>query len=148
MKKESNTETFPNRLKIHWFQTNLTNLSAEHDTYFYAFSRGNSILYIGKSHLTTLHKEVKQNLNRLKISNIGLVIWVGFVTDTTKTNHQDIGQLVDDAESLLIFRNPTQLNDKKTKSYRGIVPFKVVSDGCPYLKKTITISTSSILNRK
>ena len=135
-----------NKITIHWFQSNLKNLSAEHDTYFYAFSRANKLLYIGKSHFTELKNEVNQNLKRLNISNIGLVIWVGYMFDESVYKNK-LQELVDDAESLLIYRNKTQFNEKKTKSYRGRVPFKVISVGMPLLKKTITITTSSPLQR-
>lgn len=86
-------------------------------------------------------------MNRLDISNIGLSIWIGYI-DHHDTSHSEDHHLIDDAESLLIYRNETQFNDKKTKSYRGIVPLKVFSSGCPYLKKTININSSSRLTKK
>lgn len=153
------SQIIKNTVNIRWIQTNLSKLDEHENHYFYAFSRGNVLLYLGKSHKTLLKEEIKQSLKRLKISSIGLSIWVGwlFKHDTTHQTEVEItdnnlidSKLVDDAESLLIYRNKTFFNDKKTKSYRGIIPLTVFSKGCYFLKEKISIVSKkgSVKNKK
>lgn len=140
-----------NTIQIRWIQTKLSKLDEHENHYFYAFSRANILLYLGKSHKTFLKQEIKQSLKRLEMSAIGLSIWIGwlFKYDTEHDKEIEItetelinSQLVDDAESLLIYRNKPTYNKTKIKSYRGRVPLTVISKGCLLLKGKITITSN------
>lgn len=113
---------------LNWYQTNLKELKYHEDSYFYAFSRGNSLLYIGKSEMTTIHQEIKQNLKRLKIAPNGLSLWIGYISDR-HFEKASTSEMIDDIENLLIFRCNTYYNDKKTKTYKGILPLTVKNNG-------------------
>lgn len=56
MKNKIKQKAAENKLKIRWEQTNLSTIKIVDDTYFYAFVRATNLLYIGKSHRTTLHQ--------------------------------------------------------------------------------------------
>ena len=67
-------------VSLGWQKTKLSEIHLHGEAYFYAFTRADNLLYIGKSEYTTLKAEIKQNLTRLGISNIGLVLWIGVVS--------------------------------------------------------------------
>ena len=60
-----------NIVKIAWEQTNFSELPEQEDTYFYAFTRANNLLYIGIAYRQKVKDEIRQRLNDLGISNQG-----------------------------------------------------------------------------
>lgn len=130
-----------------WEKTNLSTMHLLGETYFYALTRGDNLLYVGKSEYTFLKAEIRQNLKRLDISNTGLVIWIGFVERDKTTIKRMTSEIIDDVESLLIYKLHTHYNEKKTKTYRGRVPLRVINDYCPILPRQITITKNTPLNR-
>lgn len=97
-------------------------------------------MYIGKSEYTTLKAEIKQNLSRLGISNIGLTPWIGYVERDKTSIKRITSEIIDDVKSLLIYKLQTQFNEKKTKSYRGRVPLRVINHDSHIFPKQITIT--------
>ena len=134
-------------VSLRWHKTKLSELHLHDETYFYAFSRANNVVYIGKSEWTTLKAEINQNLKRLDISHIGLSLWIGYVV-TDKTSIKRITtQIIDDVESLLIYKIPSQHNIKKTKSYRGRVPLRVENNNINIFPRQLTITPKTVIYR-
>ena len=134
-------------VSLGWQQTKLSEIHLHGETYFYAFTRADNLLYVGKSEYTTLKAEITQNLKRLGISNIGLVLWIGYI-ERDKTSIKRISsEIIDDVESLLIYKLNTQFNEKKTKSYRGRVPLRVINHDSHIFPKQITITKHTPLVR-
>jgi len=128
-----------NSISISWQKTNNTDLSKLPDGYFYAFTRGRNLLYIGKATKQNVKDRAPQSIEeKLEGNTIGVVIWVGAINKSTYERITE--QMVLDAENLLIYRNQPFYNDKGKKSYRGRTSFRVVSQNMPYLMQRISIS--------
>lgn len=125
---------------LDWEQTNLSRIHLHHEAYFYAFSRANTVVYIGKSEWTTLRAEITQNLKRLNISNTGLSLWIGHVNRNKTSIKRITTEIIDDVESALIFKIPSTHNIQKTKTYRGRVNLKIINENISVFKKQITIT--------
>ena len=138
--------TKPTTVSLHWYKTKLSELHLLGESYFYAFTRANTIVYIGKSEWTTLKAEISQNLKRLQISNIGLSLWIGYIETDKTTIKRITTQIIDDVESLLIYKIPTTFNNKKTKSYRGRIPLRVINNNIELFptQMNITVKTSIV----
>lgn len=99
-------------VSLGWQKTKLSEIHLLVEAYFYAFTRADNLLYIGKSEYTTLKAEIKQNLSRLDISNIGLTPWIGYVERDKTSIKRITSEIIDDVESLLIYKLQTQFNEK------------------------------------
>lgn len=133
-----------NTIKIKWTQTNYNNLGDLYDTYFYAFSRANALLYIGISYDQNVGKEIDQTLRRLGISTTGLTIWLGYVDDPGTTYQRITKQLVLDAECLMILTNQPKYNQQCTESYAGRCDFKVQTTGCSLIRRCVRCENDRI----
>lgn len=133
------------KVTLDWEKTCLSKLHLHNEAYFYAFSRANKVLYIGKSEWTTLVAEIKQNLKRLAISNTGLSLWIGHVNKSKTTIKRITTEIIDDVESLLIFKVQSKHNIQKTKTYRGRVNLRVVNENNNLFPGQITITPKSKL---
>lgn len=134
-------------VSLGWQKTKLSEIHLLGEAYFYAFTRADNLLYIGKSEYTTLKAEIKQNLTRLGISNIGLTLWIGYVERDKTSIKRITSEIIDDVESLLIYKLQTQFNEKKTKSYRGRVPLRLINHDSHIFPKQITITKKTALVR-
>lgn len=134
-------------VSLGWQKTKLSEIHLHGETYFYAFTRADNLLYIGKSEYTALKAEIKQNLSRLGISNIGLTLWIGYIERDKTSIKRITSEIIDDVESLLIYKLHTQFNEKKTKCYRGRVPLRVINHDSHIFPKQLTITKKTALTR-
>lgn len=110
-------------VKIRWKQTNLQELNQEEDTYFYAFSRGLALLYMGLAYNQKVSDEVRNALRAFDIKTSGLAIWLGYTVES------DFGritkQIIKDVECLLICTHEPTYNTQCKASYSGRNNLKV-----------------------
>lgn len=134
-------------VSLGWQKTKLSEIHLLGEAYFYAFTRADHLLYIGKSEYTTLKAEIKQNLTRLAISNIGLTLWIGYIERDKTSIKRITSSIIDDVESLLIYKLQTKYNIQKTKTYRGRVPLRVINHDSHIFPKQLTITEKTTLVR-
>lgn len=134
-------------VSLGWQKTKLSEIHLLGEAYFYAFTRADYLLYIGKSEYTTLKAEIKQNLTRLAISNIGLTLWIGYIEKDKTSIKRITSSIIDDVESLLIYKLQTKYNIQKTKTYRGRVPLRVINHDSHIFPKQLTITEKTTLVR-
>lgn len=131
-------------LKINWEQTNFSDLPNNEDTYYYAFSRFDILLYIGITNRQNVKDEIRQTLQRLKINTTGLSIWLGYI-DATKTTYGRITeQIVLDGECLMINTNRPTLNQQCKQSYTGRNNFCVKTSGCKYIRNCVRYENNKV----
>ncbi len=132
-------EKIVSRVTIKWEQTNMKNISCQDDTFLYAFVRGANLLYIGLANKQDVQTEVNQTIKRLEETNVGLVIYLGYIryAKIEEDEPTAIYGIVKDTECLLIFKNQPVRNKQCKKSYTGRQPFTVVSNGLSLLKTTV-----------
>ena len=130
------------KVEIQWRKTTLNSLSQEEDTWFYALSRGNALLYIGISYHQDITKEIKQTLRAFDISTSGLSIWLGYIieTDYGRITHQ----IVRDIESLLIFTHQPTYNTQCMTNYTGRDNLKVKNRRCKLLRPCVKVQGGRI----
>jgi hypothetical protein len=105
------------RFTIKWHKTTLSALDTNDDYYFYAFSRGSNLLYIGNSIRQDVKDRIPQNIRRFNLDPRGLTIWLGEISDTS---YQRITkQMILDTEALLINSNQPNLNTQCKANYNG-----------------------------
>lgn len=131
-------------VKIDWLKTKLSDLPELQDTYLYAFTRGNNLLYLGMTYYQIVDDEIKQSLRRLSINNKGLTIWLGYINGQKSTYATITKQIIQDTEALLIICNETTFNIQSTETYSGRNNFKVVSSGLPYLRRCVRCENNKI----
>jgi hypothetical protein len=131
-----------NELKLRWEKTNLLELDDKEDTWFYMFTRGKNIIYIGISYHQDIRREIKQSLRAFSICTIGLSIWLGYIMET---NYRRITeQIVKDVESLLIYTHQPSYNTHCKSNYTGRNNLKVKNSGCRLLRHCIKIEERNI----
>ncbi|MDJ1470169.1 hypothetical protein [Xanthocytophaga flava] len=129
------------KIKITWTQTCYSKINYKTDYYFYAFSRGNQLLYLGYSKKQHVKDEIKQNINRvLKKNTRGISIWLGEITDTSFGRLSK--QIILDTEALLIYKNQPLYNKLLKKSYNGRENLKILSINMPYMFKQASFSSN------
>jgi len=127
-------ENIMETLVIDWVKTNYSELPEMKNTYFYAFTRANHLVYIGITKSTseqTVKQEITNTIKRLNISTTGLSIFLGYMN--RQTNHLGLRKRIDDslilnAECLLIFKNQPIENEQCKQSYTGRWNFRVISN--------------------
>lgn len=121
--------------KIHlaWKKTSVKKMKDMEDCYFYAFSHGDHLQYIGIAYCQDAQTEIKKRMGDLGKKAKGLTIWLGYVK---KTDYEQIGEkLVKDIECLLIFTHQPPINTQCTSEYTGRKTFTIKNTGCEFLKK-------------
>jgi len=130
------------KVNIDWITTNIDEILKYEDAYFYVFTRGSSLLYIGIAYHQDVNREIKQTIREFNLDSEKLSIWLGFIEDT------DFGriteEIVKDIECLLIYINKPSLNTSCKESYAGRDNLMVLSDGCPYLMNCIKCEDDEI----
>jgi hypothetical protein len=126
-----------NEIKIEWIKTNSNGIGNHRHTPFYAFSRGNNLLYMGKSYDQPVSVRVAQNLAHHKLNVQGLSIWLGYVNYSKSTFTRLTEQIVLDAECLMIKTNLPSLNVQCKETYSGRSNFKVKTSGCPLIRRCV-----------
>jgi hypothetical protein len=126
---------------IRWIKTNYSEISSHEDYYFYGFSRGKTLLYIGN----TIKQDVKDRIDqhiRIKFKNEthGLQIWLGVLSYSHIEKVSD--KLIRDLESLIIFRNQPSFNHQCKKNYTGNGYIMIHNVGMPLLKKRIHFNSN------
>ena len=131
-------------VKINWFQTNYNEVGDLYDTYYYAFSRGNNLLYIGISYQQNVKTEIAQNLRRFGINTTGLTIWLGYLDNEQTTYGRITEQIIKDVECLMINTNEPTYNTQCIESYRGRCNFKVKTTGCQLIRRCVKCENNRI----
>ena len=131
-------------IKITWVQTNFKEVGDYYDTYYYAFSRGNNLLYIGISYQQNVRTEIAQTLRRFGISVNGLSIWLGYIDDKYTTYRRITNQIVLDAECLMIRTNQPTKNSQCKVNYTGRCNFKVKTSGCYLIRKCVKCENNRV----
>jgi len=130
------------RVNINWIRTNIDEILNYDDAYFYVFTRGSSLLYIGIAYHQDVDSEIKQTIRAFNLDSGKLLIWLGFIEDTDFRRITE--EIVRDTECLLIYTNQPPLNTSCKESYAGRDNLMVLSDGCPYLIKCIKCENNEI----
>jgi len=133
-----------NEIKINWVQTNFNEVGDYYDTYYYAFSRGNNLLYIGISYRQNVRTEIAQTLRRLKISANGLSIWLGYVNSEQTTYGRITEQIVLDAECLMIYTNQPTYNTQCKENYTRRCNLKVKTGGCSLIRRCVKCENNRV----
>ncbi len=131
-------------LKIDWTQTNYERMNDYNDTYFYAFTRGGNLLYIGIAFKQIVQTEISQTLRRLGINSKGLNIWLGYPNPDQTTYGRITEQIATDAECLMIYTNQPVYNTQCKDSYTGRCNFKVKTSGCPLIRSCVKCENNRI----
>ena len=132
-------------MKLQWKKTKLSELGDNEDTWFYAFTRGNVLLYIGITYHQVVHNEIKKRLRELSINSSGLSIWLGYIAES---DYERITkQIVRDIECLLIYAHQPSYNTQCTSNYTGRDNLKVKNKGCPMLKSCVKVEEGEIYSR-
>ena len=128
-----------NSISISWTPTNYSNLFEQEDSFFYAFVRGNNLLYVGIATKQDVKARVPQSIKRvLKGVTTGVSIWLGQIRDSSYG--RITYQMIIDAENLLIYKNQPKHNIRGKNNYAGRNYLRITSDNMPYMYKTITYS--------
>lgn len=136
------------KVTIQWIQTNRTNIRNENDKDFYAFSRGDTLLYIGIAYNQNVADEVNQTLRRLNISTTGLSIWLGDIDRNNSTYGRITQSIVLDAECMMIYMNNPHYNIQCKQNYTGRSNFRVISSGLNLLLSKISCDSKGNLKKK
>ncbi len=131
-------------LKINWIKTSYNELTLRYDTYYYAFLRGNALLYIGISYKQNVKYEINQTLRRLRINIIGLIIWLGYVDLNNTTYMRITEQIISDGECLMIFTNQPSYNEQCKESYIGRCNFRIRTTGCTLIRRCVKCEHNQI----
>lgn len=131
------------KVTINWYQTNWSAIDCHQDTVLYSFTRAGNLLYIGIAYRQTIVDEVRQTLNRLNLSTIGMSIWLGYVDRSDTTYSRITEEIVRDTECLLIHMNAPTQNTQCSQSYTGRWGFRVVSRGL--LNHRISCNSKGVL---
>ena len=134
-----------NKVTINWHQTNLSSIDLLDDTAFYAFSRGNNLIYIGIAFRQTAVDEVRYNFGRLGLSATGMSIWLGYVDKKDTTYNRITNEIVKDAECLMIYMNQPSQNTQCKVNYTGRSNFRVVSRNLSLLRNRISCDNKGVL---
>lgn len=124
-----------NVLKIVWEQTNFRKLPNQEDTYFYAFTRANNLLYIGIAYKQKVKDEIRQRLGDLGVNTHGLSIWLGYIDENRTSYSRITEQIVRDAECLQIHINQPSLNSQCMQNYTGRCNLTVKTSGCSLIRR-------------
>ena len=116
-----------NKITIDWYRTNWTTISYNEDTVFYAFTRGNNLIYIGIAYRQRIIDEVRNTLRRLNLSTTGMSIWLGYIDRANTTYGRVTQEIVRHAECLMIYMNQPSQNVQCMQNYTGRRNLRVVS---------------------
>ena len=125
-----------------WEKVGFSELDEVEDCHFYAFTRGNSLLYLGMTWDQDIQSEVKQSLKDFGANNLGLSIWMGYIVKTSAKRLSP--QLIQDAEALLIRNHGPLWNNHHVHSYRGRDNLVLSNTGLPLLNLCIQIRGETI----
>ncbi len=132
-------------LHIFWEKIRYNDLSEVKDTYFYAFTRGKTVVYIGMSYYQHIRNEVRSTIYALDLDNIGLVIWLGYII---KSSYRRITErIIRDVECLLIYTHRPSYNTQCVANYSGRDSLKIVNKGCKYLRPCVMIKNNKVYMR-
>lgn len=131
-------------VKIEWHRTSLAQIRNFHDTYYYAFSRGNNLLYIGQTYLQDVGTEIRQTIRRLNINPNGLSIWLGYIDDRLTTYQRITQQIVTDVECLMIYTNEPIYNQQCKQAYTGRCNLKVRTSGCNLIRRCVRCENNTV----
>ncbi len=129
---------------IEWIQTNYRGIEDCDDTYYYAFSRGNYLLYIGISYDQDIKTEIDQTLRRFGINTTGLTIWLGYLNSTATTYGRITQQIVLDVECLMIFTNKPYHNTQCKDNYPGRCNLTVSTTGCSLIRRCVRCENNRV----
>ncbi len=115
------------------------------NTWFYMFTRGNNILYIGIAYHQDVYREIKQELRMFDISGIGLFIWLGYIIETSYRRITE--NIVRDVECLLIYTNQPSCNKQCKMNYTGRDNLKVRTKGCKLLRRCVKVEKGQVYER-
>ena len=117
-------------------------MGSKEDAYFYLFSRGRWLEYLGMAYRQSVRREILQTLLAFQLEARGLSVWVGDIVES------DFGriteQIVRDVECLLVITHRPILNTQCTKSYRGRDNLMVENRGCPLLRSCVKVEGGRI----
>ncbi len=133
-----------NTVKINWQQINFSELGDFYDTYYYAFTRGNKLLYIGISYDQNVRTEIGQSIRRLRINTKGLTIWLGYLDSTATTYSRITRQIVIDVECLMIITNQPAYNNQCKENYRGRCNLKVRTSSCSLIRRCVRCENNRV----
>lgn len=123
-------------VKLFWEKHSFSTLNNSiEDCYFYAFTFGKNITYIGQAYHMAVVPEIRQNMRAFGISGIGMSIWLGYIEDCTLKRITK--PLINEIESLLIHKHQPAHNVKEKNSYYARANLKIVNTNCPYFLKVI-----------
>jgi hypothetical protein len=87
-----------NNIILEWKQIDINSIPELDDTYFYAFTQNNNLLYIGMTYYQDVVDEIRQTIRRIGYN--GNKIWLGYIK---KTDYERITkEIIMDIEFLLI----------------------------------------------
>lgn len=124
-------------VEIDWTQTDLDDIYNYEDTYFYAFTKGSKLLYIGIAYHQDVINEIKNTLSAFRINEDEVKIWIGFIEKTNYSRKTEL--IIRDVECLLIHLNLPTLNTQCMSSYTGRDKLMVISTGCNLIRPCIKI---------
>lgn len=122
-------------MKISWEKCKWDELKNYKDTYFYAVTQGRELIYVGSSMAVNgVYKEVHHNRDQFRWNRHKITIWLGYVVDY---DGRCTKSLIRNVEKMLIYSNQPRDNIHYKYNDPEINNIKVISEGCPYIKKFI-----------
>ena len=127
---------------LKWEKSNLNKLDYHDDTWFYMFTRGDNLVYIGIAYHQDIYREIKQSLRAFNIATQGLSIWLGYIL---KMDYGRITEkIIKDIECLLISTHQPSYNTQCMSNYTGRNTIKVKNSGCSLLKRCVKVENVKI----
>ena len=114
-------------IHLTWERTNLSNIVNMEDCHFYAFTRGNNLLYIGMTWDQFIQKEAKTTLNAFNDNSKGLSIWLGYIDKIS--SKRLTYKIIRDVEALLIKYHEPIWNRQNIRNYNGRDNLDVKNEG-------------------
>ena len=128
---------------LKWIKTNFSNVVNHDDCYFYAFSIGKNLLYIGNTMKQDVVNRVNQHLNiKFDGKSKGIQIWIAKLI--LPYNNRVSEKLIRDIECLLIFSNQPPKNVQCKMNYTGREFIKIHNKNFPFIKSNIQFSSRKL----
>lgn len=138
--KQDNKITYK-QYYIDWIKTNYSEIKNHEDYYFYGFSRGKTLLYIGNTIKQDVKNRIDQHIkDKFNNETHGLQIWLGSLSYIHKEKISD--ELIRNLECLMIFRNQPTINIQCKKSYTGKGHIMIHHKGMSLMKKRIHFNSN------
>jgi hypothetical protein len=138
-----------NSISIKWHNTSYSKLKNEDEAYFYAFSKNDSLLYIGVAYYQPLVKEIEQNLRSFDLEKEKIDFWIGKISYLS--NSKVSKKMIFSSEALLIYSHKPIYNKQCVNNYNVYTHYEdliVRSSDCKFLHSFVKIENERLTMRK